>query len=164
MKYTKDKYFWGILRLLMSWTFLWNFSTRTFGLGFDVTPQKAWINGTSPTFGFLKFTSKGVFASFYQSLAGNPIVDWIFMIGLLLIGLSLLLGIGIKIAGYSGALFFALIYTAAYMPPDRNPFLDQHIYYMVLFIAFANVDAGDYLGFGSWWSRTQLVQKIPFLK
>ena len=164
MKYTKDKYFWGILRLMMGWTFLWSFLTHTFGLGFDVSSQKSWINGNSPTFGFLKFGTKGYFADFYQSLAGNPVVDWVFMIGMLLIGLALLLGIGVRIAGYFGALFFVLIYTASFMPPDNNPFLDQHIYYIVLLIAFAFVDAGQYFGLGGRWSQTKLVQKFPFLK
>jgi len=164
MKYTKDKYFWGILRLFASWTFLWTFFDKLFGLGFNVTPDKAWIVGNSPTFGFLKFAAKGPFAGFYQSLAGNQIVDWVFMLGVLLMGLALLLGIGVKIAGYAGALFYIFIYTAGFIPPEFNPFLDEHLYYVVLMLAFASVDAGDYIGFGAWWSRTRLVQKYPFLK
>jgi thiosulfate dehydrogenase [quinone] large subunit len=164
MKHTIDKYFWGVLRLMMGWTFLWAFLTNTFGLGFGVSSQKSWINGNSPTFGFLKFSTKGYFLDFYQSLAGNPIVDWVYMIGILLIGLALLLGIGVRIAGYFGTLFFVLIYTAANFPPERNPFLDQHVYYIVLLIGFTFVNAGDYLGLGGWWSKTKLVQRFPFLK
>lgn len=164
MKHSMDKYFWGILRLMMSWTFLWTFLTNTFGLGFGVSSQKSWLNGNSPTFGFLKFGTKGYFGSFYQSLAGNPIIDWVFMIGVLLIGLALLLGIGVRIASYAGVLFFVLIYTSSFMPPEHNPFLDEHIYYMVLLLAFTVVDAGEYLGFGGWWSKTKLVQRFPFFK
>lgn len=164
MKYTKDKYIWGVLRLCLGWTFLWPFLDKVFGLGFATTADKAWLAGNSPTFGFLKFATKGPFAGVFQSIAGNPVVDWVFMMGLLLIGLSLLLGVGVKIAGYSGALMLVLMYIAGFMPPKQNPFLDEHLIHVVMLIGFTFVDAGNYLGFGNWWSNTSLVKKYSFLK
>ena len=86
-------YFWGLLRLSMGWIFFWGFIDKLFGLGFATAAEDAWVAGGSPTFGFLNFASKGPFAGFYEGVAGNVMIDWMFMIGLLAIGLPLLLGI-----------------------------------------------------------------------
>ena len=58
----------------------------------------AWINGASPTEGFLKFGADGPFQGFYNSIAGAALVDWLFMLGLLGIGLALTLGIATRLA------------------------------------------------------------------
>ena len=92
----------------MGWIFLWAFVDKLLGLGFATAPEKSWLAGGSPTTGFLKFAAKGPFVEIFHAMAGNPIVDWLFMLGLLLIGLALLLGIGVRIAGYSGALYALL--------------------------------------------------------
>ena len=96
-------------------------------------------------------------------MAGNPIVDWLFMLGLLLIGLALLLGIGVRIAGYSGALLMLFMYLAS-IQPENNPLLDDHIIYGLLLLLFAATGAGKCLGFGNAWARTSLVQKNPILE
>jgi len=100
----KERYIWAVLRIGMGWIFLWGFLDKLFGLGFATASEKAWLAGGSPTSGYLNFATSGPFAPLFQSLAGNPVVDWLFMLGLLLLGLALILGIGVKIAGYSGAL------------------------------------------------------------
>lgn len=150
--------------MLLGWTFLWAFIDKLFGLGFATSGDKSWLDGVSPTFGFLKFASKGPFVGFYQSIAGNPVVDWIFMIGLLLLGVSLILGIGVKIASYSGVLMMALMYSAGFIWPTNNPFVDEHIINAVILLGLALSDSGKYLGFGGWWSQTRLVQKYRFLQ
>jgi thiosulfate dehydrogenase [quinone] large subunit len=100
----KEQYIWAALRIGMGWLFLWPFLDKLFGLGFTTAPEDAWIAGGSPTFGYLKFATSGPLAPIFQSLAGNPVVDWLFMLGLLLIGLALISGIGVSIAAYAGAL------------------------------------------------------------
>lgn len=162
MKTTKDQYIWGLLRIAMGCIMLWAFVDKTFGLGFATPADKAWLMGNSPTLGFLK-SGTGPFSGFYQSIAGNPLVDLLFMKGLLLIGISLLLGIGTKIAGYSGALLMFLMWTASF-PIKQNPLLDDHIIYLLIFLGFAFVKSGHWLGFGKWWSQTLLVKKYPFLE
>ncbi len=164
MEQNKIHYVWGLLRLGMGWMLFWTFLDKLLGLGFATTPEKAWIAGGSPTFGFLKFGTKGPFAEIYQGLAGNIVVDWLFMSGLLLIGLSLLFGVGVKIAGYSGALMMILIYSAGFLPPEHNPFVDNHIIYTILLVGFALTKSGHCLGFGKRWSETKLVKKYPFLE
>lgn len=162
-KYTKEQYVWVLLRLGMGWIFLWPFFDKLFGLGFNTSPEKAWILGNSPTFGFLTFATKGPFASFYKSLAGSTIVDWLFMVGLLLIGLSLILGIGMKIAGYSGALMMILMWSAV-LPPEYDFFLDYHIIYAIILVGLTMVKSGCWFGLGGWWSKTMIVKKFPFLE
>lgn len=163
MKYSPIQWFWGVTRLGMGWLFLWPFLDKVFGLGFATASGKGWIDGASPTLGFLKFGTKGPFAEIYQSMAGHPVVDWLFMVGLLLIGLALIAGVGVKIAGWSGALMLILMYTAGYIPPEHNPFLDDHLMYALFMIGLTLVPSGHWLGCGKKWSETKLVKKYPFL-
>ena len=93
MKQIKLESIWGLLRISIGWIFLWAFIDKLFGLGFATTSEKAWISGASPTSDFLTFGTRGPLVGFYQGLAGNALVDWLFMIGLLLVGLALILGI-----------------------------------------------------------------------
>jgi thiosulfate dehydrogenase [quinone] large subunit len=153
----------GILRLLLGWIFLWPFLDKVFGLGFATESGKAWIDGISPTYGFLNFGTRGPFADFFQSFAGNPFVDWIFMIGLLGIGIALILGIGVRIAAVAGSIMLILMYVAV-IPPEHNPYVDDHIIYAVVLILLAYTDSGKYIGFGKRWTRSKIVSKLPFLK
>ncbi|TAL52948.1 MAG: hypothetical protein EPN86_04920 [Nanoarchaeota archaeon] len=159
---TKDQIALGILRILLGLLLVWAFFDKLFGLGFATTPEKSWLAGGSPTMGFLKNGVHGPFTDFYHSLAGNAVVDWLFMMGLLLIGISLLLGIGVRIASYSGALFFMLMYFAL-IPPANHPFIDDHIIYAVAVLALGFTNSGRFLGLGEWWEKTALVQKFPII-
>src|SRR5689334_17645565 len=87
------RYLWALTRLCLGWTFLWPFLDKLFGLGHETTVARAWMNGGSPSKGFLR-GAVGPFAGIYQSIAG---AGW-FMSGLLGIALALLLGIGMRIA------------------------------------------------------------------
>ena len=163
MSYSKEQYLWIMLRICLGWIMIWAFVDKLFGFGFATVSEKSWLNGNSPTLGFLKAATAGPFAAFYQSIAGNAMIDWLFMLGLLLIGLALLLGIGMKIAGYSGALMMILLWSA-HLPPQQNPLIDEHIIYLIIFIAFTSVKTGQWFGFGKWWAKTALVQRFPLLE
>lgn len=147
-----SKYVWVALRIAMGWLFLWPFLDKLLGLGFATESDGAWIVGGSPTFGFLSFGTAGPLAPIFQSLAGNPVADFVFMIGLLLIGLALLLGIGVRIAGYSGAVLVLLMWLA-HLPPEHNPLIDEHVIYVIVLIGLAIVRAGQWVGLGNWWAR-----------
>ncbi len=133
MSFIKEKYLWLALRLSMAWIFLWPFFDKVFGLGFATESGKAWIDGVSPTYGFLTHATQGPFAGIFQAMAGNVIVDWLFMLGLLGIGLALLINKKVRFAGYMGALLMLLMWLAV-MPPEHNPFLDDHIVYGLLLL------------------------------
>lgn len=79
------------LRLAIGFEFLWAFFDKTFGLGYATPTARAWINGGSPTKGFLS-GAIGPLQGVFNSIAGAPVVDWLFMLGLLGVGLALILG------------------------------------------------------------------------
>lgn len=153
----------GLLRITLGWIFLWPFLDKLFGLGFTTPAERAWLAGGSPTTGFLKAATTGPFAGIFQSVAGSVFVDWLFMLGLLLIGLALILGIGTKIAGYSGALLMLLMWLAV-LPPEHNPVIDEHIIYGLLLITFTFIPVGEYLGFGKQWKKMSIVKNHPILE
>ncbi len=163
MDKNKFNYVLGLTRITMGWMLLWAFLDKTFGLGFATAREKSWILGVSPTAGFLTNVVHGPFTSFYHILVGNVFVDWLFMIGLLLIGLSLILGIFNKLATYSGCLLFLLMFLAG-IPPSNNPIIDDHIIYILVLLLLNLFNAGDYIGLGKRWKKFYLVRKFSFLE
>ncbi len=153
----------GVLRLSLGFVFLWAFLDKTFGLGFATTAEKAWMAGGSPTAGFLQFGVHGPFTGFYNSLASSGLVEWLFMLGLLFVGLSLMLGIFVRLGASAGAIMLLLMYGAVGIQPENNPFIDDHIIYALAMGVIAFGNAGKYFGFGRVWNETALVQKYPIL-
>ncbi|MEV4203187.1 hypothetical protein [Micromonospora globbae] len=151
------------LRLALGWTFLWAFLDKTFGLGHETTTAQAWVNGGSPTKGFLGHAVAGPFADLYRSFAGAAWADWLFMLGLAAIGTALVLGIGTRIAAVAGALLLVMMWTAV-LPPENNPFMDDHLIYAGVLAVLALTAAGDTLGLGRYWARLPLVRRLPVLK
>ncbi len=124
------------LRLVMSFIFLWAFFDKLLGLGFATTTEKAWINGGSPTTGFLSFGVKGPFAEIFHSLAGVAAVDWLFMLGLLFIGVTLLLNKYVVWGSLAGVVMMSLMWLALLFP-ENNPIIDEHIVYALVFALLA---------------------------
>ena len=150
------------VRIALSGVFLWAFFDKTFGLGYATARENAWINGGSPTTGFLTFATQGPFAEAFQALAGNALVDVLFMVGLLGIGAALLLGIGLRVAGVAGALMMLLMWAAA-LPPANNPVLDDHIVYALVLLALPLLHAGDTWGLGRRWAQMRFVEEHRWL-
>ncbi|WP_405148269.1 hypothetical protein OG589_10495 [Sphaerisporangium sp. NBC_01403] len=157
------EYAWAVARIAIGWVFLWAFLDKLFGWGFATPANRAWIHGGSPTTGFLKGTTEHTFGGFFAGLAGQPWVDWLFMIGLLGIGTALILGAGMKIAATTGSLLLVFMW-AAELPLATNPFMDEHIIYTIVLVGLALVGAGNTLGIGEWWGDTRLVRRYPILK
>ncbi|MDS1272348.1 DoxX family membrane protein [Lipingzhangella sp. LS1_29] len=153
----------AVLRLSLGWYFLWAFVDKMFGLGYSTPPEGAWINGGSPTHGFLTGATSGPLAGMYQSFAGAAWADWLFMVGLLGIGAAFLLGIGMRIGAASGALMLVLMWSAV-LPPDTNPFMDDHLIMALAMVALAMVHAGHTVGLGRWWDSLPLVRRFPALR
>jgi thiosulfate dehydrogenase [quinone] large subunit len=161
--YVKQEYVWATARIALGFLILWAFLDKTFGLGFATKASKSWINGGSPTTGYLGGSSTGIFQGFFNGLAGNVGVDVLFMLALLLVGIALILGMGMKIATISGGLLMLLLWMTK-VPPASNPILDDHIIYIILLIGLMKVKAGQTLGLGKWWSNTSLVKRFPILE
>ena len=132
---------WLLLRLSMGFIFLWSFADKLLGLGYSTAKGSGWLDGGSPTSGFLTNSVSGPFASFFNSMAGMEFVDWAFMLGLLGVGLTLALNKYVVWGAAAGALLMALIYLASF-PPSANPFIDNHIIY-ILVLALLAIRAKD---------------------
>ncbi len=158
----KREYVIGLLRIVLGFLFFWAFLDKIFGLGFSTASDKSWLSGVSPTLGFLGKASYGPFSGVYHAIAGNSIIDFLFMFGLFAIGISLVLGIAVRFSSYCGALLVFLMWTAR-LPPKTNPIIDEHIIYLFVFLLLRKLDAGSYIGFGKWWSNTAFVKKLRFL-
>ena len=153
----------AVTRLAIGWMFVWAFLDKLFGLGHETLSKAAWINGGSPTNGFLAHAPKGPFASFYNSIAGAAWADWLFMAALAGIGIALMLGVTMRIAAASGAALMVLMWSAV-LPPENNPFMDYHLIYALVLVVLALTAAGKTLGLGRRWERIPLVTRHGFLK
>ncbi len=120
----------------MSFIFIWAFLDKLFGLGFSTTSDNSWINGGSPTTGFLMNATYGPFVNFYKSLAGIVLIDWLFMLGLLFIGLTLLFNKYVKYGAIAGILMMLFMWTSM-LPPENNPVVDDHIVYSIVLAILA---------------------------
>jgi thiosulfate dehydrogenase [quinone] large subunit len=157
------RYTAGAVRLALGWTFLWAFLDKTFGLGHETASKDAWIHGGSPTFGFLKFGAVGPFQDFYNSIAGQTWADWLFMLGLLGIGLALMLGVFMNLAAGAGALLLVMMWTVV-LPPANNLFMDDHLIYAGTLVLLALLGAGRWLGLGAVWERLPMVKRSQLLR
>ncbi len=161
------------LRIAVGLTFLWAFFDKLLALGFatgtaedgsvDRFGDAAWINGGSPTEGFLAFGASGPFEGFYNSIAGAAWADWLFMIGLLGIGVALTLGVAMGLATASGAVLYVLMWTVA-LPPENHPVLDDHLLGALSVVVLGLTQAGDTWGLGHWWKQTAVVRAVPVLR
>jgi thiosulfate dehydrogenase [quinone] large subunit len=159
---TPLEYVLGVARLAMGWVFLWPFLDKTFGLGHETASADAWVNGGSPTAGFLGNAVNGPFEGIYHDMAGQTWADWLFMIGLLGIGTALILGVAVRLAAAAGVLLLVLMWSAV-LPPDNNPFLDDHIIYALVLVILALTSAGRFLGFGAVWEKLPIVKQSKIL-
>ena len=91
-------------------------------------------------------------------------VDWLFMLGLLFVGISLTFGIFVKLGSLTGIMMLFLMYLAVGIQPVNNPLIDDHLVYILIMIGLLLSNSGDYLGFGKTWSQTSFVQKYKIFK
>jgi thiosulfate dehydrogenase [quinone] large subunit len=149
------------LRVVLGFYFLWAFVDKTFGFGFATPAERAWINGGSPTTGFLSGV-EGPFAGAFQSIAGAAWADWLFMAGLLGIGVALILGIGMRIAAVSAVLMLGLMYLASF-PLENNPIIDDHVMDALAVATVTLLGAGDVYGLGLKWKALPIVARNHWL-
>ncbi|MHB8606012.1 MAG: hypothetical protein ACYDCK_12230 [Thermoplasmatota archaeon] len=159
------RYFFGVARIALGFVFLWAFVDKLFGLGYSTKAGSGWINGGSPTYGFLSHAS-GTFAGVYHALQSSVVVQWLFLLGLLGIGLALVAGVGMRIAAATGALLLLMMYGAATVgvAGTSNPIVDSHIIYAIILVGFAYAGAGRTLGFGNWWTSLPYVRDHSILE
>ncbi|ALJ21929.1 DoxX family membrane protein [Microbacterium sp. No. 7] len=155
----------GLLRILLGWTLFWAGIDKVFGLGFSTAADGAVTGGASATKGFLTYgldTSAWI-APVLQPLAGNIVIDALYLLVTVGAGLCLMLGVAVRPAAAGGALFFVLLWLAAF-PLEYNPVSDQHLFWALSCVLMIVIDAGAHLGLGKVWARTPLVERVPALR
>lgn len=152
-------------RLVLGLIFLWAFLDKLLGLGYTTPKERAWLEGGSPTEGYLG-SSFGPLGDLFQGMAGNPVVDALFMAGLFGVGVSLTLGIAVRLGGWSGCAMVLLMYashpTPWADPHGTHPFLDGHILEAAVLALMALTTCGHTLGLGRMWA--QRTAKWPWLQ
>jgi len=153
----------ALLRLSIGFVFLWAFLDKFFGLGYATPSARAWINGGSPTNGFLPHVTVGPFQSAFNAIAGTWWADTLFMLGLLGVGLAVILGVFMNVSAIAGTLMMVLMWAAEWPlaqftstgdpSGSTNPFMDYHLIYALVLIVLAVIGAGRYFGIAPWWAR-----------
>jgi thiosulfate dehydrogenase (quinone) large subunit len=157
----------AVLRIATGFIFLWAFLDKTFGLGYSTVSAHAWINGGTPSQGFLKSPAVvGPFKPFFATIA-SPTTDVLFMLGMLAIGVAVILGVGLRISAVAGTIILVFMYLAEWTfgpnAASTNPIVDYHIIFALSLIVVAVLSAGDAWGFGRSWKRLNIVQNHRWL-
>ncbi|MFD4878169.1 DoxX family protein [Streptomyces sp. NPDC058420] len=167
-------YAFASLRLLTGFVFLWAFLDKTFGLGYATPSGKGWVDGGSPTKGFLSSVAAGPMASTFHDWAGAGWVNWLFMLGLLGVGVALVSGVALRLAAVAGTAMMAFMWLAEWPPAKHlsdgtpsmssNPFADYHLIYAVVLIALAVAGAGVTWGLGKVWAELPIIRDHTWLR
>ena len=159
-------------RLAVGFVFLWAFLDKTFGLHYSTgaavaggEPAVAWINGGTPSQGFLMYGTVGPFQDTFASMA-SVWTDWLFMLCLLGVGLAVMLGVGLRVSAVAGSLLMVLMWAAEWplLQGSTNPIVDYHIVYALVLVVCATLLAGDTWGLGRRWARVPLVERHSWLR
>jgi thiosulfate dehydrogenase [quinone] large subunit len=162
------------VRISTGFIFLWAFLDKTFGWHYATGSGKGWIDGGSPTKGFLTGVSAGPLQSFFHNIAGQGWTDWMFMLALLGIGVALTTGVALRVTAVAGTALMAMMWAAEWPPAQHltggapsmstNPIVDYHVIYALAMILFAATAAGTTWGLGRLWARLPIVARNPWLR
>ena len=143
-------------RLAMAWTFLYAASHQVFEPGWSVA-------------GFLSHTKTfhDVFAVFATPKVA-PIATFLVGYGHLLIGLSLLVGLMVRVSASFGILLVLMYWMAhmdfPYIENKNNFLLDFHIVYAGVLVYLIGARAGHVWGLDSWAAKLPFFAQHPKLR
>jgi thiosulfate dehydrogenase [quinone] large subunit len=162
------------VRIATGFVFLWAFLDKTFGWHYATGSGKGWIDGGSPTKGFLSGVAAGPFQSAFHNIAGNGWIDTLFMLALLGIGLALVSGVALRLTAVAGALLMAMMWAAEWPLAQHlssgdpsgssNPLVDYHVIYALVMIVLAFAYAGNTWGLGRIWAQLPFVRRNRWLR
>ena len=145
-----------VFRFLMAWTFLYAASHQVFNPKFSAA---AFLGRTK------------TFHDVYAVLATptlDPILTFLVSYGRLRIGLSLLVGLMVRVSAAFGILLLMLYWTAHMDWPfieNRNNFIvDYHVVYSVVLVYLIVMRAGHVWGLDAWAAKLPLFAQHPALK
>ncbi|NUS15288.1 MAG: hypothetical protein HOY69_28480 [Streptomyces sp.] len=163
----------AVARVATGLVFLWAFLDKAFGWHYATGSGRGWVDGGSPTRGFLSGVQAGPLQSFFHDIAGRGWADALFMLGLLGIGAALVGGVALRVTAVAGTVLMALMWAAEWPPAQHlstgapsgssNPLVDYHVVYAVAMVLFAATYAGNTWGLGRIWARVPLVRDRRWL-
>jgi len=158
----------AVLRVATGFIFLWAALDKIFGWHYSTAGEKSWLNGNSPTKGFLSSIDQGPFASLFNDLAGRTVIDILFVAGLFAVGVAVIAGVALRIAAVSGALLMVMMWAAEWplaqmtnageATGSTNPLVDYHIIYALVLFVLVAVSAGRTWGLGPVWEKLPVVR------
>ncbi len=143
------------LRIALGWVFLYAGITKI-------------LNPAWSAEGYLK--NAKTFPWLYQWFSQPdilPIINFLNEWGLALIGISLILGLFVRLSSLFGALLMLLYYFPVLTFPTigKTGFIvDEHIVYALVFLFFASAYAGRAYGLEKWCSGLPICSKFPKLR
>jgi thiosulfate dehydrogenase [quinone] large subunit len=144
-----------LLRVIMGWFYFYAGITKVMDAKFS-------------SIGYIKSAQSAGWL--YQWLS-NPqilsVVDFLVKWGLTLLGVSLLLGLFVRLSAYLGMLLMFLLYLPILKFPmvgGRSYIVDEHIIYMAVLWVLVQFRSGHVGGMEKWFSNTQLCNKYPKLR
>ncbi len=144
-----------LLRLTLGWLMLYAGITKL-------------LNPSWSAAGYLKGAK--TFAGFYQWLTSPgilPTVNFLNEWGLTLLGVSLILGIGVRLSGILGALLMLLYYFPVLQFPyvgTHSYLVDEHSIYAAALLVLAAFRAGRVFGLERWCSELPICRRFPKLR
>lgn len=153
------------MREQRTYTFLLRIALGIFFFNAGITKV---LNPAWSAAGYLKGAK--TLPEFYQFLTTSdilPVINFVNEWGLTLLGVSLLLGIFVRLSSLLGALLMLLYYIPILNFPNvgTNSFLvDQHIIYIFSLLLLGSLKAGRYLGLDEWCSNLPICSRYPKLR
>ena len=133
-----------LLRLSLGWMMFWAGITKIL----DPSWSAAGYLTTAKTF-------PGFFAWLTQPDI-LPVVNLVNEWGLTLLGISLILGLGVRLSSILGSILMLLYYLPIVQFPYPNPhsyIVDEHVIYIVILLYFAAIRAGRTWGLENFFPR-----------
>ncbi len=143
----------ALLRIVIGW--------MMFYAGISKIMNSAWTAK-----GYL--LSAKTFPELYQWLASDANMGWVNFVnewGLTLLGVSLILGIGVRLSSILGIGIMVLYYLPILEFPNvaHGIIVDEHVIYASALAFFAVVRAGRYYGLESWCENLPICKQFPGL-
>lgn len=150
-----QKYSLFALRVVMGWFF--------FYAGITKVLDPAWSAA-----GYLK-AAKTFPALFHWFASPDilPVTNFLNEWGLTLLGVSLILGIGVRLSSLLGAALMALYYFTVLQFPlvgEHAYLVDDHIIFIAALLVLGTFRAGRYRGLEKWCSELPMCRQFPQLR
>jgi thiosulfate dehydrogenase [quinone] large subunit len=152
------------LRFFLASSFLFAAFDKLVGLGYPNPWMHGYVFGGDPVGDFLRFGTGRWFGSIFVPLADFSGVLNVVIIGaMLLLGTSMLLGIGTRLSAVLGSLMLFMLFLATVPGQDMFVF-DYRIAYIVLLPLLCLLGVYDEYSLKERWEATPLVRRFPLLR